>query len=142
MWEMRRDGLSLAEIGRRLGITRQGVYKNLKTVDAGVAQVLETTAKAAKIEARYIDSRLGILLGYSHEVNDKAIVTFSAKNGPHIWNYYTRNCSGCELEQDCRQLILDEARERGIELAEDDLKKSPAELANTVFSAIIPDVEW
>jgi transcriptional regulator with XRE-family HTH domain len=141
IWGMRRDGLSLAEIARRLGVTRQAISKSMKEIDSRVSRTLESTAAAAKIEVRYLDPEKGVLLGYSHETDDRVILTFSAQHGVHIWHYYTGRCSGCELHETCREVILDEAKERGINLTEEEKAGSPAEVARLVFSKVIPGLE-
>jgi len=141
IWGMRRDGLSLAEIARRLGVTRQAISKSMKEIDSKVSRTLEATAAAAKIEVRYLDPERGVLLGYSHEVDDRVILTFSTRHGVHIWHYYTGKCSGCELHETCREVILNEAEERGILLTAEEKASSPAEIARLVFSKVIPGLE-
>lgn len=138
---MRRDGLSLAEIGRRLGVTRQAISQAMKKIDKKVSQTLEATARAAKIEVRHLAPEKGILLGYSYETDDRVIVTFSTRHGVHIWHYYTGRCDGCEFHETCREVILDEAEERGIALTEEEEGRSPAEIARLVFSKVIPGLE-
>lgn len=138
---MRRDGLSMAEIGRQLGVTRQAISKTLKGVDSKVSRTLEATARAAKIEVRYLDPEKGVLLGYSHETDDRVILTFSTRHGVHIWHYYTGRCGACEFHETCREVILDEAEERGITFTEEERGRSPAEIARLVFSKVIPGLE-
>ncbi len=141
VWCLRRDGLSLAEIGRRLGITRQAVFNIIGDIDSNMEQTLKTVAAAAKIEPQHIDLTKGILLGYSYETNNRAIVTFSAKHGAQIWQYHTGKCGDCPMSSKCRNLILGEAEERGIELTKEEKRKMPTELAHIVFSRIIPGLE-
>lgn len=141
IWGMRREGLSLTEIARRLSVTKQAVSKAVKGIDDRVSRTLEATAKAAKIEVRYVDSRKGVLLGYSHETDDRVVVTFSTQHGVQIWHYYTGRCDGCKLIETCRTVILDEAEERGIALTEEERKRYPAEIARLVFSKVIPGLE-
>ena len=141
IWGMRRDGLSLAEIGRRLGVTRQAVSKAMQRIDDKVSRTLEATARAAKIEVRHLDPEKGVLLGYSHETEDRVILTFSTRHGVHIWYYYTGKCSECKFHETCREVILDEAEERGVALTEEERGRSPAEIARLVFSKVIPGLE-
>jgi transcriptional regulator with XRE-family HTH domain len=141
IWGMGRDGLSQAEIARRLGVTRQAIHKALGPLNSKVSQALETAANAAKIEINKIYPKKGVLLGYSHETKDKAIVTFSTHHGAHIWYYYTGQCKGCNLNETCKNLILNEAEERGVTLTIDERKKNPAEIARLVFSIILHGVE-
>ncbi len=141
IWGMRRDGLTQAEIARRLGVTRQAINKTIRDIDGKVSQSLKAAATAAKVEGRHLDPERGILLGYSHETNDRVVVTFSTRHGVHIWHYYTGRCDGCELQKTCRKVISDEADERGIVLTEEEKQRAPAEIARLVFSKAIPGLE-
>jgi transcriptional regulator with XRE-family HTH domain len=138
---MRRDGLSLAEIARRLGITRQAVHNVMGNIEDQVARTLESVASAAKIDVRYIDTTKGILLGYSYETENRVIVTFSTRHGAQIWHYHTGKCEGCASNRACRELILGEAEERGIALDSKEENRTPTELARLVFSRVIPGLE-
>lgn len=141
VWCLRRDGFSLAEIGRRLGVTRQAVFNMISDIDEHVEQTLQTVATAAKIEPQHIDITKGILLGYSHETNDRAIVTFSSKHGAQIWQHHTGKCEKCKSRNMCKETILGEAEERGINLTEEEKERTPTELAHIVFSKVIPGLE-
>ena len=141
IWGMRRDGLSLVEIGRRLGVTKQAIHRSSRDIEAKVARTLESTARAAKIEVRHLDQRKGVLLGYSHAMNERVIVTFSATRGVNIWHHHASSCNSCELLGNCREVILDEAAERGISLTDVERGKPPAELARIVFSRVLPGLE-
>ena len=140
-WHMRREGLTLNEIGGRLGVTKQAVSRTLKETESKILNTLETTAKAANIAPRHIDASKGILLGFSYETGESVVVTFSARHGPHIWHHGSRRCEGCGLYGECMKLILDEAEERGIELTEAERANSPADIAREVFSRVLPGVE-
>lgn len=141
IWSMRRNGLSLAEIGRRLGVTRQAVHNSVGDIDNKISQTLKSVASAAKIEARHIDTTKGVLLGYSHETNNRVIVTFSSRHGAQIWHYHTGKCEGCMSLETCREVIIGEAEERAITLTKEDKDRAPAELARIVFSKVIPGLE-
>ena len=140
-WHMRREGLTLSEIGNELGVTKQAVSRRLKETESKILTTLETTAKAANITVKHVDVSKGILLGFSHETGESVVVTFSTRHGPHIWHHGSRRCDGCGLYGECMKLILDEAEERGIELKEEERAYSPAEIAREVFSRVLPGVE-
>ena len=123
IWGMRRDGFSLSEIARKLGIT------------------LKSVATAAKIEIRHIDLNKGILLGYSYETENRVIVTFSTRHGAQIWHHHTGKCEGCASNKNCRALILGEAEERGVTLTNEEKNMPPTELARFIFSKVIPGLE-
>ncbi|MBN1682046.1 HTH domain-containing protein [Candidatus Bathyarchaeota archaeon] len=141
IWSMRRDGLSLSEIARKLGVTRQAIHKLIKTIDDQVIYALKSVAIASKIDIRYVDVNKGILLGYSYETNNRVIVTFSTIHGVQIWHHHSGNCEGCVSNENCRKIILDEAEERSISLTDDEKKLSPTELASIIFSRVIPGLE-
>ncbi len=141
MWGMRRDGLSLAEIARRLGVTRQAVSKSMRGIDDRLSQTLETVAGAAKIEVRHVDTKMGVLLGFSHETNERVVVTLSTRHGFQIWHHYTGRCGGCDLLDRCKKVILDEAEERGVTLTDEERGGYPAEIARSVFSKVLPGLE-
>jgi hypothetical protein len=141
IWGLRRDGVSLTEIGRRLGVTKQAIHRSARDIEAKVARTLEATARAAKIEVRHLDPRRGILLGYSHALNDRVLVTFSTRRGVNIWHHHANNCDSCELLGTCREVILDEAAERGVTLTDAEQGKPPAELARLVFARVLPGLE-
>ncbi len=140
IWSMRRSGLSLAEIGRRLDLSRQYIHKAVKGVDQEVERSLRGVAFAAQIEVHRLDPEKGVLLGYSHETRDRAIVTFSTRYGSHIWHYFAGKCDDCELRDKCKELILGEAEERGITLSAEEKRNSPAEIAQRVFTNIMGDL--
>jgi predicted transcriptional regulator len=140
-WHMRREGLTLNEIGGRLGVTKQAVSRALKETESKILNTLETTAKAANIAPRYIDASKGILLGFSYETGESVVVTFSTRHGPHIWHHGSRRCDGCGLYGECMKLILDEAEDRGIELTGAERANSPADIAREIFSRVLPGVE-
>ena len=141
IWGMRRDGSSLSDIARRLGVTRQAISKAMRGVDVKVSGALESAAKAAKIEARHVDPRMDVLLGYSHEANERVVVTLSTRHGVQIWHHYAGRCGGCELLDRCMRVILDEAEERGVSLTEEERAGYPAEIARAVFSKVLPGLE-
>ena len=138
---MKRDGLSLAEIARRLDVTRQAVHKVAGNVDNQVTQALTQVASAAKIEVRQLDPTKGILLGYSYENENRVIITFSTKHGAQIWQYHAGKCGDCKSLNGCREVILGEAEERGITLTKEERDVMPSKLAHIVFSKVIPGLE-
>jgi len=140
-WHMRGEGLTLNEIGGKLGITKQAVSRGLKDTESKILNTLGTTAKAANITVKYVDVSKGILLGFSHETRESVVVTFSTRHGPHIWHHVSQRCNRCSLYSECMKLILDEAEERGIELTEVERANSPADIAREVFSRVLPGVE-
>ena len=140
IWTLRLKGLSKAEIGRTLGITRQAVYDAEGIMLDKVEQALIHTAESNMIEPRYVDSAKGILLGYSPANKQKVIITFSARNGVQTWHYQQPDCSSCKWVERCRSRLILEAEERNIQLSHEEKGLSPSELANVIFSSLIPEI--
>jgi hypothetical protein len=140
IWSLRKRGLSKAEIGRRLAITRQAVYDAEKVMLEKVELALTHTAQSNMIEPQYIDSVNGILLGYNPSTRQRVIITFSKRNGIQTWHYQQPDCTLCRFELNCRSRLIEEANERYITLTEENKQLPPSKLAQVVFSKLIPEL--
>ena len=140
IWSLRLKGLSKAEIGRMLGITRQAVYDAEGVMLEKVEHALIHAAESNMVEPRYVDSAKGILLGYSPANQRKVIITFSARNGVQTWHYQQPDCSSCMWLERCRSRLISEAEERNVSLSPEDRKLPPSELVQSIFSSIIPEL--
>jgi len=138
IWRLRLKGLSKAEIGRSLGITRQAVYDAEGIMLDKVEQALMHTAESNMVEAQYLDASRGVLLGYSPATKNKVIVTFSARNGVQTWHYQQPNCSQCNWSERCKERLVSEAEERGVTITAEDRRLPPSELAHRIFSTMVP----
>ena len=139
MWSLRRGGQTLSKIADNLGVSRQAVSQALMGVEEKIKQTLLGAAYASKIKVEHIDAKKGILKGYSHEMNDDVVVTFSPSNGVQVWHYYAGRCDTCQLYEECLKLIREEAKERGYILEEEPLKEKPAEIARKVFNQVLDE---
>jgi len=139
MWSLRRGGQTLSKIADKLGVSRQAVSQALMGVEKKVEKTLFGAASASRIEVKHIDATQGILKGYSHEMNDDVVVTFSPSNGVQVWHYYAGRCGSCQLYKECLQLIKDEAKERGLSLDEETLKEKPAEIVKKIFTQVLDE---
>jgi hypothetical protein len=138
IWRLRYKGLSKAEVGRTLGITRQAVYEAEGIMLDKVERALMHTAEANMVEAQYVDASKGVLLGYSPATRNRVIVTFSPRNGVQTWHYQQPNCAQCKWVARCKDRLVAEAEERGVQLSQEDLGLPPSELAHRIFSTLIP----
>jgi len=138
IWSLRLKGLSKAEIGRMLGVTRQAVYDAEGVMLEKVENALIHTAESNMVEPRYVDSAKGILLGYSPSNQQQVIITFSARNGVQTWHYQQPDCSSCMWVERCRSRLISEAEERDVCLSAEEKRLPPSELAQRIFSSIIP----
>jgi DNA-binding CsgD family transcriptional regulator len=138
IWSLRFKGLSKAEVGRHLGITRQAVYDAEKYTLKKVESALRHVAGTSRIEIHYLNPTKGILLGFDPSTSNRVIVTFSARNGVQTWHYEQPDCGTCQWEESCKRRLLDEAEERGIRLSVEERELPPSKLAHSIFSKIIP----
>ena len=138
IWSLRFKGLSKAEVGRRLGITRQAVYDAEKYSLEKVESALLHVAEASRIEVRYVDPTRGILHGFDPATESRVIVTFSARNGVQTWHYEQPDCGSCTWVESCKRRLLDEAEERDIRLSAEERTLPPSKLAHEIFSKVVP----
>jgi DNA-binding CsgD family transcriptional regulator len=140
IWSLRLRGLSKAEIGRMLDITRQAVYDAENILLEKVELALTHAAESNMIEPQHVDATRGILLGFSPQTNQRVIITFSARNGVQTWHYQQPDCGLCRLVSSCRSRLIEEAEARGVELSADEMKLPPSELAQQIFESLIPEL--
>jgi len=138
IWRLRFKGFSKAEVGRRLGITRQAVYDAERYTLEKVESALRHVADASRIEVHYLDASKGVLLGFDPSTSNRVIVTFSARNGVQTWHHEQPDCGACQWEESCKRRLVDEAEERDIALSEEERRLPPSKLAHAIFSKIIP----
>ena len=138
IWRLRFKGFSKAEVGRRLGITRQAVYDAEKYTLEKVESALRHVADASMIEVHYLDPSRGVLLGFDPSTSNRVIVTFSARNGVQTWHHEMPDCGVCRWKDRCKRRLLDEAEERDVQLSSEERELPPSKLAHTIFSKIVP----
>ena len=141
IWKLRFKGLKQAEVGRCLGITRQGVYDAEKQMLYKVESALQHVAQVNRLDINTLDPSKGILHGYHPSTKNRVIVTFSATNGVQTWHYEDPNCDVCQWEGNCKQRLLDEAEEREIHLSAEEKSMPASKLAHVIFSKVIPGLE-
>ncbi len=142
-WERRRQGMSLADIGRLFGVTRQAVYLALRLADREMLKAFKQLAETYKVAQTKIDTKKGLLLGYSQALGSPVIMAYSPKKGISLWYKYEGQCEGCERWADCVKLAMGEARRLGVELSPEEKNLPPAKLAETVFRKAWPEmIEW
>jgi transcriptional regulator len=141
IWDLKSNGLSEAGIARKLNVTRQTIHKALDIANSKVLESLEETATINKIKIETINISTGVLVGYSAHFKTKALITFSAKNGIRTWYKHEGDCKNCEELQNCKHVLVEEAKERNIPLPKNIDSILPSEFANVLFSEIIGDKE-
>lgn len=142
-WERRRQGMTLAEIGRLFGVTRQAVYLALRLADREMLKAFKQLSETYKVAQTKIDTKKGLLLGYSQALRSPVIMAYSPKKGISLWYKYEGQCEGCERWADCVRLALGEARRLDVELSPMEKRLPPAKLAEIVFRKAWPEmIEW
>ena len=140
IWNMNRHGESRAEIGKMFGFTRQAVYDALKISMEKVDTALKQTADASSIVIIRVDPKNGILLGQMPIDSSRVIISFSKKHGVQTWHFEEPNCNVCAYVKRCGERLLDETKERGVELEAEQRKLPPSKLAHIIFSKLIPEL--
>ena len=136
VWRLKSEGYTEAGIGRKLDITRQTVHKALNVANQKILEALEETAKINGIEIQAVSPAQGYLTGYSPHFSTGAFVTYSPSNGIQIWYEHEGDCKKCSRAKECRDALLDEAKERKIDFGKDVDKMLPSKLAQALFSKI------
>jgi hypothetical protein len=140
VWDMNRRGEPRSKIGERFGFTRQAVYDALKISLEKVKTALRQTAEASSIEVIRVDPKNGILLGRTPIDSSKVILTFSRKHGIQTWHFEEPDCGKCTYTKRCTERLIDEAKERDVEIDKEQRKLPPSKLANIIFSKLIPEL--
>jgi len=134
IWGMRRKGIKQAEIARRMGVQRQGINRAFMAIDSKVGKALGEAARLNKLSVYRVDLVNGILEAYSPVYKVPVIISFSEANGVQVWYLYEGRCNECERTGTCRKVLRAEAKERKIQLSEEDEKLPPTRLAKKIFS--------
>ncbi|MGD0804429.1 MAG: hypothetical protein ABSA11_10200 [Candidatus Bathyarchaeia archaeon] len=140
IWDMNRRDEPRSKIGERFGFTRQAVYDALKISMVKVDAALRQTADASSIEIIRVDTKNGILLGQMPIDSSKVIITFSRKHGIQTWHFEEPNCGDCRYAKRCTERLIDEAKERDVEISLEQRAFSPSKLAHIIFSRLIPEL--
>jgi hypothetical protein len=131
--------LTQAEISRKMNVTRQTVNKAFNAVDSRVSRALLEAAQVNRVEINRVDPERGFLLGRSPSLGMDVLVTFSDRNGLLVWYKGEGGCSECSWLNSCKQKLLIEAEDRGIQLPENAEDLEPSTLAETLFNKIMEE---
>jgi len=138
-WRLRFDGLTQAEISRKMGVTRQTVNKTINVIDSKVSKALLEAAQLNRIEISRVDPEKGFLLGRSPSLAMATLITFSDKNGIQIWYKGEGRCPECEWRDSCKKKLLTEAKVRDILLPKNSENMQPSKLADLLFKKIMEE---
>ena len=136
-WNLRRLGLTQAEVSRKIGVTPQTTNKTFNAIDTKMSRALTDAAQLQRLDIHRIDLRNGFLLGYSPTWRTDVLVTFSVANGIQVWYKGEGDCSECTNLESCRQTLIRESEERGISLPRERTRVNPSHLADSLFKTIL-----
>jgi len=139
IWSLRRRIPNQSKIARILGISRQAVNISLGTIKEKVEQTFHECLEANNLQPRKINLVDGVMEAYSPAYQLPVIVSLSVANGLKVWYLYEGNCSHCDLERVCRKALLEEARERDVELEPGYQRLEPTKLAQKIFSRYLTE---
>ena len=134
--------MTQADISRKMDVTRQTVNKTFNAIDSRVSNALLDAAHINRIETSRVDHEKGYLLGRSPSLGMDVLITFSERNGIQVWYKGEGGCSDCTGRDSCKQKLLIEAEDRGIQLPEKAEEKEPSELADFLFKKILEGGEY
>ena len=139
IWSLRRRTPNQSEIARALGVTRQAVNISLGIIEGKVERTFQECLDANNLRPRRINLVDGVMEAYSPAYRLPVIVSLSVANGLKVWYLYEGRCGLCDLERGCRRALLDEARERGVELGPEERGLEPTRLAHRIFSRYLAE---
>ena len=138
-WNLRRKGMSQAEVSRKIGVTPQTTNKTFNVIDSKISRALTDAAQLHRLDIRQIDIKNGYLLGYSPTWRTEVLITFSVANGIQVWYKGEGDCSECSKLESCRQMLIRESEERGIPLPRERIRVNPSLLADNLFKSIMEE---
>jgi hypothetical protein len=122
IWSLKRNQLSGREIAAKREVTPGMVSKTLSEANKRVKALLQNAARMNKVTLKVISPELGYARGISHIFGVNAYITFSPDNGVHVWYDHKGDCVQCEKYTFCREIILQEFKERNIPLENPSLR--------------------
>ena len=134
IWNLRKLIPNQSEIARKLGISRQAVNFALISIEDKMERTFNETLDSNNLTPVTMNLVDGVMEAYSPAYQLPVIVSLSNINGLKVWYLYEGNCLRCNLERSCRRTLLDEADERGVDVADDERKMEPTKLALKVYS--------
>jgi len=134
VWFLKRNDLSGRKIAKQKEVTPAFISKTLKEANKRVKSLLENAAKANKITLDLISAEQGFAKGKSHMFHLAAYITFSPENGIQVWYDHKGDCATCEEFTRCRNVLLQEFKERNIKLNNPQLR--PTDLGDLLFQKL------
>ncbi len=131
-WSLSRNQFSGREIAAKKDVTPGMVSKTLSEANNRIKALLQNAARMNKITLEVISPELGYARGTSHMFNVAVYITFSPDNGVQVWYDHKGSCVQCERYAFCRDTILQEFKERNIEVENPTLR--PTDLVEILLN--------
>jgi hypothetical protein len=134
IWKLKRTKLSGKEIATQKDVTPGFVSKTLTEANQRIKGLLENAAHMNKITLELLNEELGFARGQSHMLNIRCYITFSPKNGVQVWYEHKGNCVSCEKYTLCREILLQEFKERNLRIENQSIR--PTDLVELLFQQL------
>lgn len=110
--------------------------------EAKITKTLLGVAQSSNLQVKRMAGALGILLAYDPARRENVVVTYTNKNGVRVWHWYEHpeTVKDRAFLEEVRAYLLNEAEERGIKLTSEETRLHPGELAQLLFSRLLPGV--
>lgn len=140
LWKLKREKLKGKEIAERKNVTTGFVSKTLMDANERIRGLLENAAHMNKITVEILSEEVGFLRGKSAMLGGiRCYITFSPRNGVQVWYEHKGECSECEKYAMCRDILLQEFKERDIPLKSPTLR--PTDLTDLLFQHLEEEAE-
>ncbi|MHA2305714.1 MAG: hypothetical protein ACXACU_10000 [Candidatus Hodarchaeales archaeon] len=134
IWNMKRNKLKGGEIAKQIKVDPAFVSRSLKETNKRIERLLKDAGKMNKIKLNLTNGELGFARGHSYIFNVPAFITFSPINGLQVWYEHKGECTNCEEFAECRTVLLQEFKERNIQVPEPSLR--PTDLSDLLLKKI------
>ena len=115
-------------------ISPAAVSRTLSDADSRIKVLLENAANMNKIRIDLLSPELGFARGQSLIFKVRVYITYSPVNGLQVWYEHQGACEGCEEYGICRQTIIREFTERGLNVPNPALR--PTDLIEVLFKKL------
>ena len=82
VWELSNQGLSVSEIAKKLGISRQAVSIYFRQAKTRMTEILLDLAESIDAEILKLDVAKGVLIGRIRQINEKVYLIYVPQIGP------------------------------------------------------------
>ncbi|MCD6514750.1 MAG: hypothetical protein J7L07_07480 [Candidatus Odinarchaeota archaeon] len=118
VWELSNQGLSVSEIAKKLGISRQAVSIYFRQAKTKMTEILLDLAESIDAEILKLDVAKGVLIGRIRQINEKVYLIYVPRVGPcTIYESTVKTCI-CPDGSVCKKVIryfLNKIKDRNLQ---------------------------